>query len=440
MVNKTTFDGKGTIKRATVVVTPVNVSLPAGQKLDPSYEFTGNFSDLSNSVKGYNDDKAKFGDFTYDLSDRTPAQNGTSGTYQIYSWQDAGKTNPVTKAGLELNGDEYKNYRFVLGDGFLTIAKPDDPHHPVNPVNPDRPVRPSDIIKDITNKDIPEHEIDRYEESVRDATRFVPDDRSYFRASYDEDEAHYGRKPVIDLIAHNGGVNLGDEATLDYDGSIGVESDAPTLVGGSVSVDGDRLSIASSNVTFADEDSALSTLSNGVTTNEAEAVAREAANASSESNMSESTTTPRVRMGRYMTSTVAEPESTQASSSAVEALPTASVSETEPVTMSAVSEATEPSETMSTTRVMSRESTGVYDAESGSYDTYAGEGEAMSEPETWTARYEREQAAATGITINSKDDDDDEESRLDDAALVASNIGNIGIETKGMGVNLSALG
>ena len=440
VVNKTTFDGKGTIKRATVVVTPVNVSLPAGQKLDPSYEFTGNFSDLSNSVKGYNDDKAKFGDFTYDLSDRTPAQNGTSGTYQIYSWQDAGKTNPVTKAGLELNGDEYKNYRFVLGDGFLTIAKPDDPHHPVNPVNPDRPVRPSDIIKDITNKDIPEHEIDRYEESVRDATRFVPDDRSYFRASYDEDEAHYGRKPVIDLIAHNGGVNLGDEATLDYDGSIGVESDAPTLVGGSVSVDGDRLSIASSNVTFADEDSALSTLSNGVTTNEAEAVAREAANASSESNMSESTTTPRVRMGRYMTSTVAEPESTQASSSAVEALPTASVSETEPVTMSAVSEATEPSETMSTTRVMSRESTGVYDAESGSYDTYAGEGEAMSEPETWTARYEREQAAATGITINSKDDDDDEESRLDDAALVASNIGNIGIETKGMGVNLSALG
>ena len=435
----TVTGAKGTIERAPLYVTVDDQRITEGEAAPQSS--TGSVTGFVNGESLKTADGANAADMRYDIS------KNSFDTSKAHRYEDA--------YGASVVGNDGKATTFKEGDSFglnyyfagykmgaldviaKTPVNPDDPHHPVNP---DRPVRPSDIIKDITNKDIPEHEIDRYEESVRDATRFLPDDRSYFRASYDEDEAHYGRKPVIDLIAHNGGVNLGDEATLDYDGSIGVEADAPTLVGGSVSVDGDRLSIASSNVTFADEDSALSTLSNGLMTNEAEAVAREAANAASEANMSESANaTPRVRMGRYMTSTVAEPESTQASSSAVEALPTASVSETEPVTMSAVSEATEPSETMSMTQIMSRESAGVYDAESGSYDTYAGEGDA-SEPETWTARYEREQAAATGITINSKDDEEDEESRLDDAALVASNIGNIGIETKGMGVNLSALG
>ncbi|MBE6098102.1 MAG: filamentous hemagglutinin N-terminal domain-containing protein [Schwartzia succinivorans] len=200
--NSTPTTGKGVITRKTITANPTNVKTAPGE----TPTFSGSFSGF------VGDDGAQAAqDFEW-KSDSYPAMINEKGSYEVYAWyRDKDRT----------SGNYGKNYTFSTpANTAWTVGYTDplDPSNPDSPFNPDNPMYPS-------KPDSPLNPNSGVGQAIAQASKFKPDDKSYNRASHDDNIEHFGQQSAISIQYEDAGVNVGDEeAVVGKRSLIGIES------------------------------------------------------------------------------------------------------------------------------------------------------------------------------------------------------------------------
>ncbi|MDY6296101.1 MAG: YDG domain-containing protein [Schwartzia succinivorans] len=200
--NSTPTTGKGVITRKTITANPTNVKTAPGE----TPTFSGSFSGF------VGDDGAQAAqDFEW-KSDSYPDKISEKGSYEVYAWY----TN-----GNRRDGNYGKNYTFgTPANTAWTVGYTDplDPSNPDSPFNPDNPLNPS-------QSDSPLNPNSGVGQAIAQASKFKPDDKSYNRASHDDNIEHFGQQSAISIQYEDAGVNVGDEeAVVGKRSLIGIES------------------------------------------------------------------------------------------------------------------------------------------------------------------------------------------------------------------------
>lgn len=200
--NSTPTTGKGVITRKTITANPTNVKTAPGE----TPTFSGSFSGF---VGGDGAQAAQ--DFEW-KSDSYPGKISEKGSYEVYAWY----TN-----GNRKDGNYGKNYTFSTpANTAWTVGYTDplDPSNPDSPFNPDNPMYPS-------QPGSPLNPNSGVGQAIAQASKFKPDDRSYNRASHDDNIEHFGQQSAISIQYEDAGVNVGDEeAVVGKRSLIGIES------------------------------------------------------------------------------------------------------------------------------------------------------------------------------------------------------------------------
>lgn len=195
-------DGTGVITRKTITANPTAVKTAPGE----TPTFSGSFSGF------VGDDGAQAAqDFEW-KSDSYPAMINEKGSYEVYAWyRDKDRT----------SGNYGKNYTFSTpANTAWTVGYTDpiDPSNPDSPFNPDNPMYPS-------KPDSPLNPNSDVGQAIAQASKFKPDDKSYNRASHDDNIEHFGQQSAISIQYEDAGVNVGDEeAVVGKRSLIGIES------------------------------------------------------------------------------------------------------------------------------------------------------------------------------------------------------------------------
>ena len=195
-------DGTGVITRKTITANPTNVKTAPGE----TPTFSGSFSGF------VGDDGAQAAqDFEW-KSDSYPAMINEKGSYEVYAWyRDKDRT----------SGNYGKNYTFSTpANTAWTVGYTDplDPSNPDSPFNPDNPMYPS-------QPGSPLNPNSGVGQAIAQASKFKPDDKSYNRASHDDNIEHFGQQSSISIQYEDAGVNVGDEeAVVGKRSLIGIES------------------------------------------------------------------------------------------------------------------------------------------------------------------------------------------------------------------------
>lgn len=195
-------DGTGVITRKTITANPTNVKTAPGE----TPTFSGSFSGF------VGDDGAQAAqDFEW-KSDSYPAMINEKGSYEVYAWyRDKDRT----------SGNYGKNYTFSTpANTAWTVGYTDplDPSNPDSPFNPDNPMYPS-------QPGSPLNPNSGVGQAIAQASKFKPDDKSYNRASHDDNIEHFGQQSAISIQYEDAGVNVGDEeAVVGKRSLIGIES------------------------------------------------------------------------------------------------------------------------------------------------------------------------------------------------------------------------
>ena len=96
-----------------------------------------------------------------------------------------------------------------------TVGRKADPMDPSNPASPYSPMNPDSPFN-------PAGDMNKAQVSN---TKFIPDERSYNRASHDDDVEHFSRQSSISIEYDNAGVNMGgEESYVGRKSLIGIES------------------------------------------------------------------------------------------------------------------------------------------------------------------------------------------------------------------------
>ncbi|SHE61643.1 YDG domain-containing protein [Schwartzia succinivorans] len=195
-------DGTGVITRKTITANPTAVKTAPGE----TPTFSGSFSGF------VGDDGAQAAqDFEW-KSDSYPAMINEKGSYEVYAWY---RDKDCT------SGNYGKNYTFSTpANTAWTVGYTDplDPSNPDSPFNPDNPMYPS-------KPDSPLNPNSGVGQAIAQASKFKPDDKSYNRASHDDNIEHFGQQSAISIQYEDAGVNVGDEeAVVGKRSLIGIES------------------------------------------------------------------------------------------------------------------------------------------------------------------------------------------------------------------------
>lgn len=195
-------DGTGVITRRTVTANPAAIKTVPGEK--PF--FKGSFDGF------VGDDGAQAAqDFVW-KSDSYPSMANRQGSYEVYAWY---------SSGGRRSGNYGKNYTFSTpANTAWTVGYTDplDPSNPDSPFNPDNPMYPS-------KPDSPLNPNSGVGQAIAQASKFKPDDKSYNRASHDDNIEHFGQQSSISIQYEEAGVNVGDEeAVVGKRSVIGIES------------------------------------------------------------------------------------------------------------------------------------------------------------------------------------------------------------------------
>lgn len=200
--NSTPTTGKGVITRKTITANPTNVKTAPGE----TPTFSGSFSGF---VGGDGAQAAQ--DFEW-KSDSYPGKISEKGSYEVYAWY----TN-----GNRKDGNYGKNYTFLTPSNTawtIGYTDPLDPSNPDSPFNPDNPMYPS-------QPGSPLNPNSGVGQAIAQASKFKPDDKSYNRASHDDNIEHFGQQSAISIQYEDAGVNVGDEeAVVGKRSLIGIES------------------------------------------------------------------------------------------------------------------------------------------------------------------------------------------------------------------------
>lgn len=202
--NSTPTTGKGVITRKTITANPTNVKTAPGE----TPAFSGSFSGF------VGDDGAQAAqDFEW-KSDSYPAMINEKGSYEVYAWY-RGKDEDWRE------GNYGKNYWITTSPNTawtVGYTDPLDPSNPDSPFNPDNPMYPS-------KPDSPLNPNSDVGQAIAQASKFKPDDKSYNRASHDDNIEHFGQQSAISIQYEDTGVNVGDEdAVVGKRSLIGIES------------------------------------------------------------------------------------------------------------------------------------------------------------------------------------------------------------------------
>jgi hypothetical protein len=138
------------------------------------------------------------------------------GKYDVYAYyKDAsGNKGAVADGNYGLN---YKIKTQSANEAWQVGNKP-APVNPVDPSNPDSPYSP-------LNPNSPFRPNSDMNTAIAQASKFKPDDKSYNRASHDDNIEHFGQQSAISIQYEDAGVNVGDEeAVVGKRSLIGIES------------------------------------------------------------------------------------------------------------------------------------------------------------------------------------------------------------------------
>lgn len=202
--NSTPTTGKGVITRKTITANPTNVKTAPGE----TPAFSGSFSGF------VGDDGAQAAqDFEW-KSASYPGKISEKGSYEVYAWY-RGKGEDWRE------GNYGKNYFIKTSPNTawtVGYTDPLDPSNPDSPFNPDNPMYPS-------KPDSPLNPNSDVGQAIAQASKFKPDDKSYNRASHDDNIEHFGQQSAISIQYEDAGVNVGDEeAVVGKRSLIGIES------------------------------------------------------------------------------------------------------------------------------------------------------------------------------------------------------------------------
>lgn len=198
--------GQGIITRREITAAPTNIITDPGE----TPQFSGTMQNVLPK------DGAMQEDFVWDYDGDYHDVMDIKGKYDVYAYyKDAsGNKGAVADGNYGLN---YKIKTQSANEAWQVGNKP-APVNPVDPSNPDSPYSP-------LNPNSPFRPNSDMNTAIAQASKFKPDDKSYNRASHDDNIEHFGQQSSISIQYEDTGVNVGDEeAVVGKRSLIGIES------------------------------------------------------------------------------------------------------------------------------------------------------------------------------------------------------------------------
>lgn len=188
---------RGIITRKALTVNPTPIKTEPGEQPN----FSGQVSGFVNA-----EDKAAAAEHIIWNSPDYMDHINQNGSYAVYAYYNDA-----------MQGNIGNNYKFanVMDNRAWTVGRKADPMDPSNPASPYSPMNPDSPFN-------PAGDMNKAQVSN---TKFIPDERSYNRASHDDDVEHFSRQSSISIEYDNAGVNMGgEESYVGRKSLIGIES------------------------------------------------------------------------------------------------------------------------------------------------------------------------------------------------------------------------